>query len=170
MTTGLSVITVFLAAWTVLLGWRTLQSQRTSAKLFQDMNNVLHQMQGLQQALNARELRVRQERARQAVEILMKALRRQVSVLDGQWVSLSFKTDPLEPVRMYEAELSWIPKCEWKKQYMEVLRAVGPLPHGSGVGLRADQWTTLTNGCRDLEPAGQLHCYEDCLKAIDAMR
>lgn len=168
MTTGVTV-TVLLAALTVLLGWRTLQSQKSSEKVFQDMNDVLHQMQVFQQALDARDLRFRQERARQAVEIVINAFRRQVSALDGQWVSLPLKADPLEPIRVYEVELAWVPACEWKNQCKELLRSIDSLPLGAAEGKRGAQRTALTNGSKNLAPAGQLRLYEDCLKAIDEM-
>ncbi len=170
MVTGLTIVALVLAALNAWVAVRTYRSQQGSEKLFGQMNDVLHQMELLQKAMNARDLHLRQEWARTAVHTLITALRRQVSVLDGQWQGVPPELDPLEPIRVYETELSWIPTCAWKEKCQDILRAVGPLPLGSGAGLRAGQWNTLTNGCRDLVPAGQSPLCETCLQAIDEMQ
>lgn len=171
MITTLTIMVVLLALLNAGIAYRTYLSQTRSEKLFGKMTGILNQVETLQTTMNARELHFRQERARTAVHIMMKALRRQADTLDGQWIGphLPLKADPLEPVRVYENELAWIPTCGWKEKCIAVLRSVGPVPPRRGEELRTDQRTTLSNGCSDLEPAGQLHLYEDCLKAIDEM-
>lgn len=171
MSTILTLVTATLATLNVCLAFRTYQSQKGSETLFREMTGVLGQMEILQRGMNERELHLRQERARMAVYTLVQALRRQAYVLDGQWNSpmLSSKSDPLEPVRLYENELLWIPQCKWREKCVEILQSIGPLAPQLGQGARALQQSTLVNGCSDLERGGQRNLYEDCLQAIDEM-
>ncbi len=174
MVTILALITLALAALNTGLAYRTYRSQQGSEKLSGEATEVLRDiarlqatMQELQHTINDRERLLRQKRARTAVQVLVRAIQRQVVVL-GDFRNLPPEVDPLEPVRLHEPELAWVPNCEWKTKCQEVLK-VGPESPGIAPGQRASQYSTLTNGVTDLQPGGQSRLYEDCHAAINAM-
>ncbi len=129
------------------------------------MNKALNKMEALQRTINERELHLRQDRARTAVLTLMNALCRQAAALHDQWSGVSDKVDPLEPVRVYESELAWVPDCNWKTRCIEVFSDVRP----QGSGARAEREAILTGGCQQLKPGGEQRLYEACLETIDRM-
>lgn len=127
---AVAIFTAVLAAMNVWMARQTFRSQKESENLLTemkkvlketediqstllgDMNNALKHMHSLQEKINDREHRSRQERARTAVNTLMKALRRQAHWMDGRWtpnargLGLTLKDDPLELIRAYESELT----------------------------------------------------------------
>jgi len=141
---GLTILTVLLAGLNVWIARRTLQSQKASQaiseatqdvltdtkdlqdRVFSNMNEALQQIKELQEIINTRERRTKQERARTAVQTLLTALRNQVTALDGQWIpspsGLLLKDDPLGPIRAYHSELAWIPPCDWRNTCQEIFR------------------------------------------------
>ena len=191
MIISLSVLTALLAALNTWLAWRTLKSQEASGILtkdmtdvlaetkelqgtaFRDMTKVLQDMQALQEMMNSRERRLRQDRARTAVNALNGMLRHHVYALEGKWVpgpwGMRLKDDPLADIRVYQSELTFVPPCEWTAKCREIFESVGPVATGLGEGVRASQQTLMTTICDDLEPAGQLKLYEKCMQAIDEM-
>lgn len=191
MITGLSALAAVIAILNLWMAWRTFQSQKASTSLsqdtkrilaetkvlqdrfFSDMNDALQQIKTFQEVIDSRERLIRQERARIAVTAILKALRRQVYAMDGRWVpspsGLTLKDDPLEPVRAYEFELAWVPPCTWKTKCQELFQSIGPVAPGVGQQERLNQHSLLVNGCSDLEPAGSLRLYEECMVAIDEM-
>ena len=183
MISGLSVVTILLAGLTLLLAWRTFRSQEaikiltkhtdevlTTTKALQEtsfngLHEVLRHVESLQKAMNERDLAWRQDRARWAVDALINALSRQAAALHGQWLGLSDKADPLEPVRMYESELSSIPNCPWKEKCQEVFATV----RQQGDGARAHRESLLTGGLHQLQSQGPLSLYAECMKTIENM-
>lgn len=169
MVTGLAITTLMLAALNAWVAFLNYKSQTRSENRLNDMNKALNKMEAVQRTINERELRWRQDRARMAVHTLTNALCRQASVLRGQWTRLSDYADPLEPVRAFESELSWIPDCDWKEKCIEVLNEVRPLVPGQGSGARSSHESILSAGCQQLQRGGDSRLYEMCLDVVDHM-
>lgn len=191
MSTRLSVVTVLLAALTLLiaglngwLAWRTFKSQEGSKTLahatkdvltetkalqvtaFTEMNAVLEQMNALQARMNARDRTAQQQRARTAVDILITALERQKATLDGQWPS-SHNADPLQAIRGYQVELSWIPDCPWKTRCQDIFHTIGLVDPWREQDDRPKQRDLLVN--HSLAADSPTGLYSDCQQAIDEM-
>ena len=165
MVTGLTVVTLLLAALTAGLAYLNYKSQRAAESRLNDTKEALNNIEALQRTINERELRGRKDRARTAVQVLVRAFDRQVRGLHGQWSGLSDNADPLEPVRAYESELGWIPACQWTETCREILETVGP----QGGGARANRKGILTQGWEQLRPDSRSRLYQQCMETIDQM-
>lgn len=148
---AVSIITLAIALVTAGIAWRTFL---------------------IQERMDRRDLEYRKDKARLAVDIIWRKLHIVVTSLAGAMPDNVLdlygpRWDVLEAVESHFGELTWIPECQWKRTFVDLMNHA--LPKGSmGSAATLEQnLERLRLTYNKLHPAGQL--YKDCMAAIDGM-
>ena len=146
------IITLLIALVTACIAWRTFV---------------------IQGEMSRRDLEYRKERARLTVNIIWRGLHLIVTSIAGASSNdiaeiYGARWDVLEGLQGNFSEIAWIPDCEWKTMFVDIMTHALPKGSmGSAAHLEANL-IKLNQTYSQLGPGGPL--YNDCMKAIDRMK
>jgi len=145
------IITLLIALTTAFVAWRTFV---------------------IQQSMDRRDLAYRKNRARLAVNTLYRGLRLIITTYNGAGPGDVAKRngsrwDVLTDVRDNFSELAWIPDCEWKQVFSEMIHTVLPKPSLGSAAKIDKNMETLGLVVGRLQPSNSL--YKECMNIIDRM-
>lgn len=127
----------------------------------------------LQRLMEQRDRTHRQDRARYAVITLWRHLHIIETKLAGatdEDIAREFgaRWDILETIRPHMSELAWVPDCQWKEIFTEMVRSA--LPKGSlgSAAVLARNRRKISECYRILAPWGE--AYKECMRVISDLR